>query len=147
MMRITRITDYGIVLLSYFDGAKVLTTPSLAEFAQLPLPVVGKVLKALCRGGLLVSQRGASGGYRLARPAREISVAEVIRVLEGPIALTECSADAPGLCELEPVCPVRGNWQKISAVVRRALEGLTLAEMTRPAAERRISALTLVRKP
>jgi FeS assembly SUF system regulator len=141
MMRIGKLTDYAIVLLTYFaregEGAEQgeeisHAAPGLAALAQLPLPTVSKILKALSRGGLLISQRGAKGGYRLTRPAQQISVAEIIAVLEGPIALTECSTDVPGLCELEPVCPVRSNWRKINLAVRDALEGLTLAAMTRP---------------
>jgi len=143
MMRIAKLTDYAIVLLTYFapdgegavpGGAVSYSAPELAALAHLPLPTVSKILKALSRGGLLVSQRGVKGGYRLARPAQQVSIAEIIAVLEGPVALTECSTDVPGLCGLEPVCPVRNNWRKINEAVRGALERLTLAAMTRPLA-------------
>lgn len=140
MIRIGKMTDYGIVLLSYFakDSERpVLNARDLAVESCIPLPTVSKILKVLSRGELLVSQRGANGGYRLAKPPHEISVSEIIAKFEGPIAMTECNAH-DGLCELEPMCPVTANWRKINHVVRNALDGLTLADMAQP-----ISALRL----
>jgi FeS assembly SUF system regulator len=137
-LRITKLTDYAIVLLTWLanggDG-DVRSAVELAAAAQLPYPTVSKVLKVLSRAGLVIALRGTQGGYRLAGPPASISVAAIIAAIEGPVALTECSAAAPGLCDLEPVCPVRRNWQRINAAVRDALEGLSLAEMTRPLAK------------
>ena len=144
MIRIRKLTDYGIVLLTYFVGdgeASVRTARELAAKAYLPLPTVSKILKALARSGLLVAHRGIAGGYSLARAPEDISVADIIAALEGPLALTECSASAPGLCDLEPVCPVRSNWRKINDVVREALDQLSLADMSRPLATRVAAAL------
>ncbi len=139
MIRIGKLTDYGIVLLTYFarhpTGA-ILTARSLAESARIPLPMVTKVLKTLCRGALLVSHRGVKGGFSLARAPDAVTIAEVVRVLEGPVAVTECSAAAPGLCDLEPQCPVRSNWLKINSAVIGALDGLTIVDMTSPLTER-----------
>ena len=100
----------------------------------MALPTVSKVLKALVQHGLLASHRGAKGGYSLAAPAEEISVAQIIAAIEGPIALTECS-DTIGLCGQETQCSVRGNWQRINSAVREALERVTLAELARPMAQ------------
>jgi FeS assembly SUF system regulator len=136
MIRIAKLTDYGIVLLTHFarEGQRsVLNARDLAEGAGLPLPTVSKLLKLLSKAGLLASHRGVAGGYSLARPPAEITLAQVIGALEGPIAMTECSDDAHG-CSLEPVCPTQSNWRKINTAVRAALDGLTLAEMARPAA-------------
>ena len=134
MIRIARLTDYAIVLLTYFARAteQVHTARDLAARSHIPLPTVSKLLKALSHGGLLVSQRGVKGGYSLARRPEEISIAAIIGVIDGPIAMTECSALAPGLCELEPVCPVRSNWRRINQAVQGALDGLTLGDMTVP---------------
>lgn len=151
MIRIRKLTDYGIVLLTYFVGGgepSVRTARELAAKAHLPLPTVSKILKALARSSLLISHRGIAGGYSLARAPEEISVAEIIAALEGPLALTECSASAPGLCDLEAVCPVRSNWRKINDVVRGALAQLSLADMKSPlkvhAARARITASTAI---
>jgi Rrf2 family protein len=102
----------------------------LAESSDLPVPMVSKILKALAKEGLLVSQRGAKGGYSLAKPPEDLTVSEMIGVLEGPVALTDC-AIGPSLCEHETMCAVREPWQVISRVVERALAGVTLADLVR----------------
>jgi FeS assembly SUF system regulator len=135
MIRIAKLTDYAIVLLTYVARDRdrgVHNARDLAAESHLPLPTVSKVLKSLSRGGLLVSHRGATGGYGLAKPADAISVAEIIAAMEGPVALTECSTNCPGVCEIEKVCPVRRNWRSINAVVLRSLENLTLSDMAEP---------------
>lgn len=134
MLRITKQTDYGIVLLTHMAAApeRWATAPELAIEASLPAPMVAKILKILAREGLLVSHRGAAGGYSLARLPEDISVAQVITALEGPIAVTECTDSEPGLCHQEDSCPVRGNWNRINQAIREALQGISLAEMTLP---------------
>src|SRR5512139_2991417 len=132
MIRISRLTDYGVVLLCYIarEPDVTFTASELAERSRLPLPTVAKILKSLCRGGLLRSQRGVHGGYGLARGPEEVSIADVLEVLEGPFALTDCSEECA--CEIERTCPVRTNWRRINGVVLEALEGLKLSEMTQP---------------
>jgi FeS assembly SUF system regulator len=136
MIRITKTTDYGIVLLTHMAERpdRRFNAPELAHDAQLPLPMVSKILKILAREGLLASHRGASGGYALARPPEEIPVSEVIAALEGPIAITECIDESPGECVQEAVCPLRSNWQLINAAIRQALDGIRLSQMARPLA-------------
>ncbi len=134
MIRMTKQADYGIVLMTHMASLpdRLFTAFEIANEAQLPAPTVSKILKLLARGGLLDSHRGVKGGYILARAAEEISVAEIIGALDGPIAITECICDTPGECWHEPICPVRGNWQRINQAIRQALEAITLAEMTHP---------------
>ena len=76
--------------------------------------------------------RGAHGGYRLARSAEQITVAEIASALEGPIALTQC-AEHSGLCSMEPSCATSANWRLINAAIHQALSAVTLAQMTKPA--------------
>jgi FeS assembly SUF system regulator len=137
MMKLSRISDYGIVLMTLIanrdDDAAPHNAREVAAQAELPLPVVSKILKSLAREGLLVSHRGAKGGYSLARPPQEISAAEMIAALDGPIGLTECTVH-PGQCVQEASCHVREPWQRINDVVRRALTSVTLADLARPAA-------------
>lgn len=134
MIRMTKQSDYGIVLMTRMAGHPegIVNAAELAEETVLPQPTVSKVLKILARGGLLESTRGAKGGYRLALPPEDISVADIITALEGPIGVTECIDDTPGECSQESFCPVRGNWQRINDALRTALEAITLAEMTHP---------------
>ncbi|MDR3517945.1 MAG: SUF system Fe-S cluster assembly regulator [Azospirillaceae bacterium] len=136
MFKLTKLTDYAIVLMSEMAAhpGVVRTGPQLAERTGVPVPTVAKLLKTLTAAGVMLSHRGATGGYVLARPATEISIAEIITALEGPIALTACVDGAEGGCGVESFCPMRGNWDKINLAVRTALEGLTLADMATPAA-------------
>jgi FeS assembly SUF system regulator len=134
MIRMSRLADYGVVLMSQLAARpQVLTTaPELSLSSGLPVPTVSKILKALVQEGLLESHRGNKGGYALVRRAEEVSVAEIIRALEGPIALTECVGAEEGACDFEALCPTRTNWQKINDVVIGALESISLAEMRAP---------------
>jgi FeS assembly SUF system regulator len=132
MLRISKMTDYAIVLMVELTRqSETLSAHALADRAHLEVPTVSKVLKLLAGSGLLQSYRGANGGYRVSRPAAEISVAEVIAAIEGPIAMTECSVE-PGLCHKEDNCNLRSNWQRLSVAVSRALEKVSLAEMSAP---------------
>jgi len=133
MIRITKQTDYGIVLLTHLATHRETqyNAPDLATETQLPAPTVSKILKLLAREGLLASHRGVKGGYTLAREPRDISMAQIIAVLEGPIAMTECE-DEHGDCVHEPTCHVRSNWHRINVAVRDALAGISLAEMALP---------------
>ena len=134
MIRLNRLTDYAVVVLMRMADApgEVLTAPQLANRSAVPLPTVAKLLKILARDGIVVSHRGASGGYRLSRAPEDVSVAEIIRALEGPISLTSCVDGATGNCDVESLCPMRGNWDKVNAAIRDALESVTLAEMAAP---------------
>lgn len=130
MIRLSRIADYGIVLLTELARVgRSAATPELAARTRIAQPMAGKILKALAREGLLVSQRGAKGGYRLARPASSITVAEVIESLDGPIALTACVEAGHAACGIGSVCSARKNWHRINAAIRDALDGISIAEM------------------
>lgn len=131
MIRLSRLADYGIVIVTELarHPERIHTAPGMAAATRIPQPMASKILKALARGGVLASTRGAKGGYRLARPADAVSVADVIVALEGPIALTACIEDGPGCCEIEALCPARGNWQRINDAIRGALQSVSVAEM------------------
>lgn len=134
MIRLGKLTDYGFVVLNRFavvGGEAVHNAPELAEATGLPLPTVSKVLKMLTRGGLLTARRGARGGYSLARPAEAISAVEIIDVLEGPVALTDCSGHPDDDCVLEDRCPMRGHWMLINDAVQQALQKISLADLAR----------------
>jgi FeS assembly SUF system regulator len=135
MIRLGKLTDYGLVLMTRMaqhHERSQQTARDLAMESRLPLPTVSKLLKLLLQGGLLVSHRGVRGGYSLARAADAISVAEIVTILEGPIALTECSTDVAGLCDLEQSCPIMKNQRVISQVIRGALEKVMLSDLIQP---------------
>jgi FeS assembly SUF system regulator len=129
MLRLSRLTDYAVVALVRLGRAEgVETSPGIAAAIGIPEPTVAKVLKALTNSGLVVSTRGAHGGYRLSRPLAAIAVAEVIVAIDGPIALTSCVDGAVG-CESQSLCPVAGRWDPVNDAIRDALTGITLADM------------------
>ncbi len=131
MLRLSKLTDYAVVVLvrlSQVEGCQ--TSPSIAGMTGLPEPTVAKVLKALASAGLVRSQRGARGGYVLARPLTGIAVADVVTAIDGPIALTACVEGGAGDCVSEGLCPVRGRWDPVNDAVMRALRLMNLAEMT-----------------
>jgi len=132
MIRMSKQTDYGIVLLTHLASEPEASHSAreLADVVHLPLPMVSKILKLLAREGLLVSHRGSSGGYRLARQPSQITVAEMINALEGPFAFMEC-IETPGTCRQEAFCRVRSNWYTINTTIVTALRGITLSDMTR----------------
>ena len=134
MIRLARMTDYGILLLTCYarnPERPMRSARELASEARLPLPAVSKILKELARHRLLDAHRGVKGGFTLTRHPSEINVADIIHALEGPIAVTECSGHA-GNCDIERSCIVKSNWKKINQVVLEALRGITLADMAHP---------------
>ncbi len=132
MLRISKLTDYAILMMVELtrDG-EMLSAQALAERIHVETPTASKVLKLLAGNGLLESYRGAEWRLPGSRTASEISVAEVIAAIEGPIAMTECSVEE-GLCSQEDSCELRSNWQRISLAVAQALRDVSLAEMSAP---------------
>jgi FeS assembly SUF system regulator len=135
MIRLSKLTDYGILLMTQMarhPERTVHTARDLSAETKLPLPTVSKLLKSLANAELLISHRGVKGGYSFAKVPHEISVAQVIVAMEGPIGVTECGGGVPGMCDREAYCPMLSNWQIISNEVRHALENLTIPDLIYP---------------
>ncbi|NIW23083.1 MAG: SUF system Fe-S cluster assembly regulator [Gammaproteobacteria bacterium] len=130
MLRISKLTDYGTLILAQLPvaGGGLASAGQVADRTHLTQPTVSKLLKTMTRAGLVVSTRGAQGGYALARPATDITAAQIIDALDGPVAITECSS-ANGNCDLESVCRVGNAWQKINVGIRKALAQVSLADL------------------
>jgi FeS assembly SUF system regulator len=133
MLRLSKLTDYAIVLLTAManDKNQIYTATGLATSTGIALPTVTKLLKVLLGGKVLMSIRGAKGGYMLARVPEKINVAEVIALLEGPISLTECSLSHQS-CGQASGCHMHSNWHLINQAIQQALAAVTLADMARP---------------
>ncbi|GAA5264420.1 MAG: SUF system Fe-S cluster assembly regulator [Acidiphilium sp.] len=130
MLRLSRLTDYAVVVLVRLaQSADIETSPGIAAAIGLPEPTVGKVLKGLAQAGLVASQRGARGGYRLIRPLSAIPVSAVIAAIDGPIALTACVEGTGGSCESQSLCPMAGRWSVVNDAISEALGAITLADM------------------
>ncbi len=141
MIRVTRLADYGILLMTWFAQSEarhrrltkdapvpLVSATGLAQQTGLPAPTVSKLLRQLASSSLLVSSRGVRGGYRLARPASTISVADLLRALDGPLALTDC-IDRDSDCAIESICTTRPTWNRINAALVAALTAITLEDM------------------
>lgn len=132
MIRMSKLTDYAIVLLAHLAGSgRTLTAQELSGRSRVPMPTVSKLCKELSKAGLVHSQRGRHGGYELARPPEQITVAEIVEAMEGPIALTDCSGGSKGPCSIEDVCPARETWDPVARAIHGALAGLPLSAVAR----------------
>ena len=132
MLRISRLTDYGTLVLAQLAGdeATLTSAADVATATGIGLPTVSKLLKLLAKANLVTSTRGAHGGYQLSRGPSEISAADIIDALEGPVSITECSASESN-CDYEAVCNVGGAWQRINVAIRRALGDINLDDLQR----------------
>ena len=132
MLRMSRLTDYGTVVLAHLasNDSTCISAAEVAEASGIALPTVSKLLKSLAKAELVHSTRGAHGGYRLARQPQQISAVEVIDALEGPVAITECSA-SNSHCDYEHHCNVGHAWQRVNIAIRRALDDISLADLQR----------------
>ena len=131
MIRLSRLADYGVVLACQMavKAGRCHNAFDLAAATGLPAPTVSKLLAAMARAGVLVSQRGAKGGYRLARGPEAITAADIVTAVDGPIALTVCIEHGAGACDVESLCPTRSGWRRINDAVRDAMKSVSLAEL------------------
>lgn len=131
MIKISRMADYAVVVLANMAGSETahVNAGGLACGTGLPEPTVAKVLKLLSKAGVVKSIRGAGGGYTLARAAVEVTVADIVIAIDGPISLTACVEGSATSCDYAVCCPVSGRWDQVNESVRLALEEVTLADM------------------
>lgn len=131
MIRISKMADYAVVILATMaeDSETLMTTSALAERTRLAEPTVSKVLKILTRGDIIASTRGINGGYSLSRGVSDITLEEIIRVVDGPVSVTACTDGAEPDCSLAQSCAVRGRWDGVNTAIRGVLETVTLNDM------------------
>jgi FeS assembly SUF system regulator len=131
MIRMSKLADYAFILLTQMlsDPQKAWAAGDLAEKTTLPAPTVAKLMKMLAKGGVVVAQRGAGGGYRLARGADSINLADIIESVDGPIALTDCAdvEKTTKKCAVRVFCPMCNGWDIVNKNVRAALSDVSLA--------------------
>jgi len=131
-MRLSSLADYAVVMMSaaarHPRGARLSAT-SLADETGVPLPTAQKLMGKLAGAGLLQSARGTGGGFRLAREAGAISLADIVEAVEGPIAMTACVEQGKHDCGLETACKVRPHWGAVNGAVKGALAGVSLASL------------------
>lgn len=141
MIRLTNLADYAVVLMCEIaNSPDRVSAQDLSMNTNIPVPTVSKILNALGRGALLVSHRGLKGGFALARPTDDISVADIIEAIDGPIALTHCTEPEETDCGYTDICSMRPKWQVINGAVRGALEDVKLTALIQPISGKEIAA-------
>lgn len=132
MLRVSKLTDYAMVIMAHFAVAPdaIHQASELAELTGIARPTSSKLLKILTKCGFLVSHRGASGGYQLARDPDEISIVDLLEALEGPFALTECAIDQD-ICAVAHTCVLKSPWQRINAIIFQTLSQIKLSDLTK----------------
>ncbi|MEW5724218.1 MAG: Rrf2 family transcriptional regulator [Thermodesulfobacteriota bacterium] len=148
-MRLTKASEYAIRSLLFLAGQKpgaVASRREIAKAMDIPYQFLGKIGPTLAAAGLIRIVQGAKGGFRLARPAGEISLLDAIEAVEGEIFLNDCLM-APGTCHRSPACPVHQVWSGVTSELRRVLASADFADLAareagnkskhRPAASRK----------
>jgi len=135
MIILSKLADYGVIVATHLAALpdRQVTAGAVAAATRLPQATVAKLLKALAHAGLVIATRGPSGGYRLARGAKAISIAEVVAAIDGDIGLTQCSVHIDE-CARTTYCPTRPHWAAINRAVGEALSAVSLDAMITPAA-------------
>jgi len=135
MIILSKLADYGVIVATHLAASpdRQVTAGAVAAATRLPQATVAKLLKALAHAGLVMATRGPSGGYRLARGAKAISVAEIVAAIDGDIGLTQCSVHIDE-CARTTYCPTRPHWAAINRAVGEALSAVSLDAMITPAA-------------
>lgn len=133
MLKIGKLTDYGVLVLNQLAeaGSAKLSTEGIASITGLSLPTVRKVMKALVDAGLVMAQRGAYGGYRLARAPAQIRMLDIVQAFEGPVAVTECVSDDHA-CEITESCSLSSHWGGINQLLVSILARVTLQDIRHP---------------
>ena len=132
-MRLSHLADYAVVLMTAAarrPAAARLSATELSAETGVPLPTAQKLMGQLAGCGLLTSMRGAGGGFALARPAHDISLADIVEAVEGPIAMSACS-DGKFDCALDAHCRVKPHMGIVGHAVRGALGAVSLTELAR----------------
>jgi FeS assembly SUF system regulator len=130
-MRLTHLADYAVVIMTAAarrEAGARLSASELAQDTGVPLPTTQKLMGRLAAEGLLTSARGAAGGFALARPAGEITLADIVEAVEGPIAMTVCSEGRTD-CALDAHCMVKPHMGVVGNAIRGALGAVSLTEL------------------
>ena len=132
MLRLSKKADYALIAMKHLalrGDAGSSSAREIAEMYAIPIELMAKVLQRLVRRGLLASHQGTRGGYQLGRVPAQISVADVIQAIDGPVTVTACSTDDDGQCEQFAKCNVRDPLWKVKQRILSALGECTVADL------------------
>lgn len=131
MLQISRKVDYALraaVYLAGCDPERMVSFREIGESQDVPREFLAKILRALVCAGVVESQRGANGGYRLSRPASEITFLEVLEAADGPIALNECCDSGIG-CSRAKLCSMERVWNQAERAMKEVFRGVRLSDL------------------
>jgi Rrf2 family protein len=138
MLKLSKKADYGLMALQHIASvqfgelsrARIVNTKEIAEEYNIPVELLAKVLQTLAKAGLVESHNGPKGGYLLAKNARDITIAQVLETIEGPLGIMDCTHDAEtGLCMQREHCTIRTPLLKVQESIYQLLNNMTLYDM------------------
>ena len=131
MIKLSNLADYAVVLMSNIAARPdvIHTAHEINKNTRVPLPTVSKILGKMAKANLLVSHRGIGGGFSMNSKKLDISIADIVEAVDGPVQLTNCINGEDSCCDYEPICLTRHKWDKINQAVYEALDSVTLSEM------------------
>lgn len=131
MIRLSNLADYAVLLMSTIAARpdEIHTAATLNAETKVPLPTVSKILGKMAKAEFLASHRGIGGGFSMSMNKEEISVADIIEAVDGPVQLTNCLGEEDAGCGYETVCTTRSKWNKINEAVYHALDSVSLSDM------------------
>jgi Rrf2 family protein len=137
MLQLTKRTEYGLIALVHMvdRNGEFVSAREIAEIYPIPRRLLAEVLKVLSRSGLINSQRGANGGYALARRPETITVGDAVCALEGAPTIASCESVSVGSkssCGVQAVCPIRSPLQRIREGIWRQLQHTSLRALVDP---------------
>ena len=145
MLKVSRIADYGMVVLFYLvknaRKESPLSARELADLTKLPLPTVSKVLKLLAKREIIVAKRGKTGGYELLINPKDVSLLRLLEIFDGPQSITSCAHNPSMPCQIPASCPNSNFWGQINNVIVRLLSGISLLDLL----EKKDMSLTAIR--
>ena len=131
MMKLSKMTDYAVIVLAEMakHGDTLISASTLAQSTNLPEPTVSKLLKMLSKQNIIVSVRGANGGYKMNQKPENITIAHVVKATDGPIMITACADQDNDCCARTGDCSMRGKWSPVNQAMNNALESISLSQM------------------
>ena len=134
MIQLSRMADYAVLVMAHLarDSGTLHSATNLADITELSVPTVSKVLKKMAKDGILISERGVNGGYRLARAATCISVSDIVQAIDGPVALARCQRPEGCDCAFQNGCITRLSWHRLNNAVEDAFASVSLADLATP---------------
>ena len=134
MLMLSKKVEYGLIAMLHMASVRsdaLSSTKEISEQYQIPAELLGKVLQALAKAGLVESSQGARGGYRLGRSIKSITLSQVIEALEGPVHLVRCHED-PGACDQYGTCTIRGPVRQVHEMLEQFLRSVSLDQFRQP---------------